>query len=349
MAKRLDRTITHHGIPFVGGKRNDLFHFNVPSDEKYKEARLDILDGRYNAGARIVSQPASGETGTGKTIKVQWWFDGSRDLFSPPFIKYRIRAFTVPVTSRAVLVAIENTGQLPFPIDISDALKRVVERFVDTIAEVIAEQNARNLFADYYKKVEVLVDTDCTKEKIHDKIAELGRDYVLDLAILGHGCEHPLGSGQEILILHGGMDNWPDNPNNLRETDVRAWKNQPDFQDLKLGLVYMMNCRGSNFNDTWCHFGFKTSIGSNGDNWMPEPMFTIFWTRFRNGETAQDAAQKAWEASKTMWQTIYRPEYKLVTIPQPPFIELSCEDNYKITESQPVVSGDPTLRITDDA
>jgi hypothetical protein len=31
---------------------------------------------------------------------------------------------------------------------------------------------------------------------------------------------------------------------------------------------------------------------------MPEPMFTIFWTRFRNGETAQDAAQKAWEASK---------------------------------------------------
>jgi hypothetical protein len=52
---------------------------------------------------------------------------------------------------------------------------------------------------------------------------------------------------------------------------------------------------------------------------------------------------------KKMWQIIYCLEYKLVRIPQPPFIELSCKDNRKITESQPVVSGDPTLRITDDA
>lgn len=346
MAKRLDRTITHSGVPFVGGKSDDLFHFNIPPGERYKEARLDILGGRYNAGARVVSQPTSGDTGTGKAIKVDWWFDGGTDPFNPPFIKYRIRAFTVPVTSRAILVAIENTGYIPFPIGVSDELRRILERFVDTIAEVVEEQNVRNLFTDYYKKAEILVDTHCTKENIRDKIAELGRDYILDLAILGHGGEESPGSGQEVLILHGGMDN---EQNNLREAEVRTWKNQPDFQKLKLGLVYMVNCHGSQFNDTWLHLGFQTAIGSYGDNWMPEPMFTFFWTRFRNGETAQDAAQKAWAASRNLWQAIYRPECKLVNIPQPPFIALSCEDNDKITESRPVVSGNPTLRITDEA
>jgi hypothetical protein len=349
VAKSLDRTVTHHGIPFVGSRTNDLFRFSISSDERYKEARLDVLDGRNNPGASIVLQPASGETGPGKTIKVQWWFDGSRNLFEPSFIRYRIRAFTVPVKSRAILVAIENTGQLPFPIGIREDLLRAVERFVDTVAEVFAEQHARHLLADYYQEVEILVDTDCTKEKIRDKIAELGKDRILDLAILGHGGEHPPDSGQEILILHSGMENWSESPNNLREADVQAWKNRPDFQDLELGLVYMMNCHGSKFNDTWLDLGFRTAVGSEGNNWMPEPMFTFFWTRFRNGETAQEAARKAWEASKTRWQVIHHPEFKLVQIPQPPFIDLEYTDNTKIAESRPVVSGNPGLRISDEA
>ena len=57
MAKRLDRTITHSGVPFVGGKSDDLFHFNIPPGERYKEARLDILGGRYNL---FVTTQASG-------------------------------------------------------------------------------------------------------------------------------------------------------------------------------------------------------------------------------------------------------------------------------------------------
>jgi hypothetical protein len=349
MSKSLDRTITHYGSPFLQSKTDDLFHFTIPPDERYKEARLDILDGRYNAGADIVSQPTPGETGAGKTIQVQWWFDGDPEPPTPPFIRYRIRAFTVPVTSRAILVAIENTGQLPFPIDLSAALRKVIERFVDTVAEAIAEQTARVLFREYYEEVEILVDTNCTKENIRDKIAELGKDYTLDLAILGHGGVYPPESDQGILILHNGMDNWWDNPNNLTKSDVRAWKDRPEFQGLKLGLVYMMNCYGSKFNDAWCDLGFKTSIGTYERNWMPEPMFTFFWTRFRNGETAQDAARKAWETSRGMWQIIHRPKCKLVRIPRPPFINSDIEDNGKITESHFVVSGEPNLVIKDNA
>jgi len=349
VAKSLDRTITHHGVPFLGRKGNDQFHFSVPLDERYKEARLDVVSGRHEPGARIVAQPSAGETGADKTVEVQWWFDGSPDLVKPPFITYRVRAFTVPVVSRAILVAIENTGQLPLPLGISDDLKEVIERFVDTITELIAAHNARNLFAEYYRKAEVLVDTDCTKEKIRDKIVELGKEYVLDLAILGHGAEYPPGSGQGVLVLHGGMDDWTNNPNNLRETDVQAWMERPDFQDLELGLVYMMNCYGSRFNDAWCRLGFKTSVGSQDENWMPEPMFTFFWTRFRNGETAEDAARKAWEASRELWQVIHRPECRLVPTPQPPYISLQCEDNAKIAASRCIIAGEPALMITDEA
>jgi hypothetical protein len=340
MATRLDRTKTHNSIPFLGAKDDDVFHFDIPPGEKFGDARLDILGGRYNAGARIEAKPSSGDTGTGQTIKVHWWFDGGTDPFNSPFIKYRIRAFTVPVPKRAILVAIENTGQLPFAIGVGDDLQRIVERFVDTIAEVGEERNCKNLFDAYYKKLEILVDTDCTKENIRDKIAELGKDYILDLAILGHGRVDHLGQG--ILILHG--------EETLSEADVREWKSRAEFQDLKLGLVYMMNCHGSKFNDTWLHLGFKTSVGSEEDNWMPEPMFTFFWTRYRNGEAAEDAAWKAWKTSKNLWQPIYHPECRLVVIDRPPFVGISCTgDNEKVTGSRPVISGNPRFRITDDA
>jgi hypothetical protein len=267
--------------------------------------------------------------------------------FDLPPIKYRTRAFVAPLKQRAMLVAIENTGQLPFPLNIRDDLKRMIESFVDRITDAVEERNCRRLFDNYYAKVEILADVQCTKENICNKIAELGSKYTLDLATIGHGVEDPAGSGQGVLILYGGMDNWATNPVNLREDDVRGWKKRPEFQDLQLGMMYMVNCYGSKFNDAWLDLGFKTSIGSLGKNWMPEPMFTRFWLRFRNGETAQEAAQKAWEDTKKLWQFIYQPTCQLSSIAEPPYFRLSCEDNEKIKESKPEVAGEPNLRIRD--
>ncbi len=337
MATRLYRIQSHDGLPFRGDKGNDVFHFDIPKGEKFGNARLDIYDGRYNAGARIEVEPSPGDTGADQTIKVHWWFDGGTDPSEPPFIKYRIRAFTVPVPRRAILVAIENTGQLPFKIGIDDRLLTIVERFVDAIAEMGAELNCKRLLGDYYKKLEFLTDSDCTKEKIRDKIAELGKDCVLDLAVLGHGKVARRGQGN--LILHDDKI--------LSEADVREWKDRPDFQGLRLGLVYMMNCQGSKFNDAWLDLGFKTSVGSEEDNWMPEPMFTYFWTRYRNGETAKDAAQKAWGTSMKLWEPIYHR--RLAITGEPPFIRISYTgDDEKIRGSRPVVFGDPNFRVTDD-
>lgn len=271
---------------------------------------------------------------------------GGISTFDIPATKYQTRALAAPVTSRAILVAIENTGSLPFPLNIPDYLKKTIERFVDKIADAAEEKNCRRLFTNSYGKVEILADVQCTKENIRAQIADLGRNYTLDLAVIGHGVEHPEGSGQGILILYGGMDNWDTNPVNLRESDVQEWMAQPDLQNLQLGMVYMMNCHGSKFSDAWLNLGFKTSIGPQGKNWLPEPMFTLFWLNFLRKETAQEAAQNAWRDAKNPWQAIYHPTCSILPIPEPPFFSVSCEDNAKIKDSRPVVAGEPNLIIT---
>jgi hypothetical protein len=348
MSTRLNKTKTHSNVPFIGAKGDDIFRFNIPSGEEFTDARLDILGGRYNAGARIEEEPSAGETGSGKVIKVHWWFDGGTDPSNPPYIKYRIRAFTKATEERAILVTIENTGHIPFDIGLKGEALRAVERFVDTIAEVGEEHNAHQLFDSYYKKVEILVDTDCTVENIRDTLATLSNMHPTDVAFIGHGGLSPAESGKCILILHGGLSGWDTNSKNLTEDEVRSWKNRPEFNNAKLGLVYMVNCYSSKFNEAWRHLGFRTSIGSYKINSMPEPMFTFFWTRYRNGEPADEAAQKAWEDSRNLWQAIYLPDCQLERLPRPPFIGLSCKDNKLLSDSRPIISGDKDFQITDD-
>jgi len=348
MSTVLNRTSTHSNLPFVGGKGDDTFTFDIAISEEYTDARLDILGGRYNAGARIAEQPAAGETGSGRTIKVHWWFDGGADPTKPPFVTYRIRAFTKATEKHAMLVAIENTGHIPFDIGLSGDALRIAETFVDWGADWGEVQNAHMLFDNYFDPVVILADEECTKERIRDRLAELSATHATELTLIGHGGLSPAGSENCILILHDGMLGWTTNPKNLTEADVRGWKTRPQFQNAKLGLVYMMNCYGSKFSDAWLHLGFKASVGSVGINSMPEPMFTFFWTRYRNGEPASVAAQKAWEDSKNLWQALYPPDCRLVRLPQPPFLSMSCTDNKLISDSRPLVSGNQGLRVTDD-
>ena len=348
MSTRLDKTKTHSNVSFIGAKGDDIFSFNIPIGEEFTDARIDILGGRYNVGIRIEQEPSAGETGSGKVIKVHWWFEGGADPFNSPFITYRIRAFTKATEKRAIIVVIENNRDIPFDIDLPADELLTVLRFVDTIVEFGEVQNAHQLFDNYYKKVEILADTDCTVEKIRDTLAVLSNTYTTDMAIIGHGGLAPEGSGNCILTLHNGVNRWQTNSRNLRENTVRGWRDMPEFNNAKLGLVYMMNCYASQFNDAWRYLGFRTSIGPDKINSMPEPMFTFFWTRYRNGEPADEAAINAWKDSRNLWQVRYPPDYHLENISKPPFIQLSCTDNKCISDSYPVISGDRDFRITDE-
>lgn len=350
MATILDRIIRHSRSSidcWQSDQGDDWFTVDLPKYEKFENVRIDIRGGKNNAVAKIEAQPNAGEVGQGKRIKVHWSYTATSNPGDPPFIEYRLRAFTAPAPTRsrkrAILVAIENTGALPFDLGLSEDLKTTVERFVDRVAEFGEEANCRNLFNNYYQKAVILCDENCTKENIRDQIITLAKEYILDMTILGHGS---VFNGEGVLILHGGMDHWETNPANLRESDVLSWKRLLDNQGIRLGLMYMMNCQGSKFSDTWLKVGFKTSVGAKGNNWMPEPMFTYFWTRYRNGEAADYAAAKSWEDSKNLWQMIYVPDLRLEKIETPPFLSLTYTENTKITDSIPVVTGNPGFCIT---
>jgi hypothetical protein len=332
MAKRLDETRRHNGVVPFGGKGDDFFEFNIPADEQLENVKLEVLSGCWNIGARIEKKPRKGATGPNQRIKVHWWFDGG-SMFKRGYIRYRIRAFTtVKITKRAIVVPIENTGRFAFTKYLSGAIKEAVEGFIDTLAEYAEENHTRQLFSPYYAETVQLVDENCTKDNIRAEIARLGKHYVVDLGMIGHG-----GTGS--LELHDGKK--------LTEADVEEWKDSPEFQGLKLGLVYMTNCKASTFNSIWTDLGFKTSIGAKGDNYMPEPMFTYFWTRFMNGETAKAAARKSWLDAKRIWQFIYVPSCRMTWQPMPPFFEVECEANDLVLSSKPKVGGDKNYRFTD--
>ena len=334
MATRTFKTWTkRHQSPLfcLGGRGDDTFNFTIPSGYKFVRADLKVLGGRYNDGARIDDKPAQGTTGNQKII-VHWWFDGGTNPMDPSYIRYRLKVIIEKVTARAIIVAIENTGRFKFLESLSDKVRKPIERFADAFMETSAVTIAHNLFDNYYDRVEILDDTNCTKENIKQNLLTLGNEYIVDLAIEGHG-------DTGYLELHANQK--------LYESEVRSWIG-PETENLNLRLVYMMNCKGSKFNDAWLDLGFKTSIGPKNNNYMPEPMFSFFWTFWKTGMKANDAALKAWNDSKLIWQIVYPQKVKISRIDKFPYFKVTYSDHQRIKDSRPVVAGRKSIRITSD-
>lgn len=134
---------------------------------------------------------------------------------------------------------------------------------------------------------------------------------------------------------------------------------------LNLRLVYMCNCFGSTVNDDWLAAGAKVSVGSRGNDWMPEPMTTFFLHNWVTGQSAKKAAEGAYKATVPFYTAIYpptvQPTYETVTVkyPCPSWSEPTrmCEHqvqvptgaefraNPKIVESELVVAGISNLRF----
>lgn len=259
-------TFRRNGGFGIGQKEDKTFTFNVSHNEAVVDAVVDQIRGRYNAGARIEAKPSPGETGENKSVVVHWWFDGPITAGRPPwdpqgYIEFRVRLFTRADQQDAIIVACENTGKLPLDTNSwPDLVRDAAERFVDGAAEITEEANCRALFSNYYENFTWLGNLECTKNSIRSAILDHCNNMRVDLAFIGHG-------SRESLVLHNEK---------LTAGDIEQWKISGEFSGCKLGLVYMMNCKGSTLNDNWLNLGFKTSIGPKGNNNMPEPMFSDF-------------------------------------------------------------------------
>ena len=103
--ERLNQTRAHTGTnPFVNASGTDIFTFNIPDNEAFERAEIDIIR-PIHGGARIADRPVNFDSGPGKRIVVSWWIDGGVGS-----IEYRIRASTIPMTAatRRVVRLMQN-------------------------------------------------------------------------------------------------------------------------------------------------------------------------------------------------------------------------------------------------
>lgn len=237
--------------------------------------------------------------------------------------------------SRTLILLQENSGRSQLtdwmPADVRAFAQAVVDRLVET-----GESTKFALLAQgSYQRFVDLSDGLCTRANLlQSLIDEAVNSRVVDLCVLGHGSPNRLAmnNGGDLtgrtLNSRGFLD-----PGTIRSmlTEARAQRGT-SFQ-FTLRAVYMCNCQGSTVNDDWLGIGAKVSVGSRGNNYMPEPMLSDFWSQFvKDDKRAADAAARSYASSVPMWSLV--PGYTAVD---------PVSNMTKIQESEPVVAGDGNL------
>lgn len=93
--ERLNATRSHEsGNPLLGAKDDDEFVFDIPNNEGFERAEVEILANR-RGGARVSALPPVGASGTGVRLKVHWWYDGASPREGNGQVKYRLKVFAV--------------------------------------------------------------------------------------------------------------------------------------------------------------------------------------------------------------------------------------------------------------
>lgn len=235
--------------------------------------------------------------------------------------------------NRTLILLQENGGYFK---PIADALDGPAEDaargIIDGIVEAGETLKFQELARGHYQRFVNLTDENATRAKLLQELIDQTVDgYTVDLAILGHGAK-------EVLFLHNNELLTGTRTGNIRSllADARRIKGAK-FQ-FKLRLVHMCNCYGSTVNDDWLAIGAQTVVGSKYNNYMPEPMTTLFWDDFvKKDKSVRQAAADSYAASKVIWQVV--PGY---TTPA------RGTRLTKIQESAQVVSGDGNLIFNDE-
>lgn len=221
---------------------------------------------------------------------------------------------------KALIVLQENRGVVNFlPNDTPEQIKSIISKVMDKSAETFENVMTSIQASHVYNRFHRLTDTNCTRKNLLDRLRqETNTGSVIDVIILGHG-------DNNTLWLHGDERLKGGENGNIRTLLTDVQQSYPSITELNLRLVYMCNCKGSTLNDDWLAIGADVSIGSRSNNYMPEPMASLFLRHWLDGMSARNAA----EASYRETIPFYLPFY-------PPTIS---GFNSKMQSSEPVVAG----------
>jgi hypothetical protein len=215
--------------------------------------------------------------------------------------------------SKALIVLQENTGDVPLDPSVPNELRPLIKTVVDGLAETFEDVKTTLQAAGRYDIVHLLTDNSCSRARLLDcLVLETKNGRAIDLIVLGHG-------RPEELILKTGPNLTGGPSSNIRTLKADARKK--GVRTLNLRMVYMCNCFASTVNDDWLAIGANVSIGSKQLDMMPEPMTTFFVHNWLNGQTANQAASNAYQATIPFFLPFYPPvvtiKYKTITWPYP--------------------------------
>jgi hypothetical protein len=212
---------------------------------------------------------------------------------------------------RSLIVLQENSGRVPLPDGLPAVTRDAIFAVIDKLAETFENVKTSLQASGHYSVVHLLTDNLCTRSQLLDKLMTGFKESLeFDLIVLGHGNENELVMNTAPNLTVG--------PNgNIRSllTEARAH----GVNGLCLRMVYMCNCYGSRFNDDWRAIGARVAIGSEKNDYMPEPMTTFFIQNWLKGRTASDAAKDAYERTVPLYKPVFpdRPQTRYKTIPVP--------------------------------
>jgi len=261
------------------------------------------------------------------------------------------------VSDRALLILMENGGidlgipemvdklidSLPGASVIGDSIKGQIVDFLRSKLRSISNdilEGAELLLNRYtdakpglYSEVTVLRAGAATYQELKSNLLRLSQaKKITDVIILTHG-------GKDTIWVKSGISG----------NDIRAIKTA-NGGPLTIRSVYMMNCVGASMNQAWLDAGARTSAGTIGNNYLPEPTTFFFWNNWKAGQPFETAVTGAYRKTIALMNDAVRGFIDALPIPGTSLIARAVNfENFDfVKQSSPVVQGQRTLTISSD-
>lgn len=279
-------------------------------------------------------------------------------LHQPLSDRHRSWARPTSATSRELVVLLENNG---LDVDFRGLVDAVVDTVPGASAVIGADLRARVAaeLRQWFKKVTdtALEEAELTLNRYGAAAPDTyGSVHILrnSTATLGELRSALFGATRaghvvDLLILTHGSAEYIAADSGIGPAEIRRMRT--DFGGpLNLRSVNMMSCVGGSLNPAWLDAGARTSAGTTGNNYLPEPTMHFFWKAWKGGQTFESAVLGAYRSTI---DTINQALRAIVTAISPvagallaDSIDVSGLDF--VASSRPVVAGNGTLTISTD-
>lgn len=267
----------HASLPGIGNKGDDVLSFDIPSGNEFVRCEITFT-GKAYPGAYVVEQPAVGEVGNNKSVKVHWYYDGNvpanniigHAIVANPHIDYTVKFITqtsvsaVNMDQRALLV-VNNITQ-GGAVQLS---------FLYTALDNLFPMATTAVLGNNYAVIQNLTGNNATFANFKQQLQVLGASSgitALDVFLLLHGLNGSLFFGNQ----------------NIPTSNIKNDLMGINLND-KLRWLYSLACFGASHAQDFIDGGFKVVEGALEVNANGTYDFPAQIRKWENGGTVEQA------------------------------------------------------------